>query len=145
MPLYCSFRRISGEGRKDVSHDPITAEHNQWYPIIWRHCLLSRDFPPFFLSYPPPNTPHSLGGLLKLNGLKGADDPRCNLSCWCCCWTMFFCILILLNYTLYTIYLLFNVVFCNIGIVLFLYYEFFSHPIFWGYPLPSQRKRPCLI
>ncbi len=22
--------------------------------------------------------------------------------------------------------------FCNTGIVLFLYYEFFSHPIFWG-------------
>ncbi len=44
--------------RQDLSHEPITAKHNQSYPIIllWRHCLLSRDFPPLILNYPLPNS-----------------------------------------------------------------------------------------
>ncbi len=39
--------------RWDLLHEPIIADHNQSSPIIprWRHCLLSRDFPPFILNY----------------------------------------------------------------------------------------------
>ncbi len=35
--------------------------------------MLSRDFPPFILNYPPPNPLHALGSLLKLNGLRGGE------------------------------------------------------------------------
>ncbi len=42
------------------------------------------------------------------------------------------------------IYTLFNVIFCNTVVVLYLYYRFFSHSIFRGGmpPLPLQRKHP---
>ncbi len=74
---------------------------NQPQPIITSHIQSHHDggiasshvtFPPFILNYPPLNPPHALGGLLKLNGLRGGErdtDSRCNFSCWCCCWTMF--------------------------------------------------------
>ncbi len=80
--------------RQDSSHEPVTATYNQSYPIIsqWRRCLLSHDFPPFILNYPPLNPPHALGGLLKLNGLRGGKtdaDSRCNFTRWCRCWTVF--------------------------------------------------------
>ncbi len=49
------MRNAHKHKRWDLSHEPITAEHNKSYPIItrWMHCLLSRDIPPFILSYPP--------------------------------------------------------------------------------------------
>jgi len=102
--------------RHDLAHEPITADHSHSHPIIsrWRHCFLSCDFPPFFLNYPPPNPLHALGGLLKLNGLRGGKrdaDPRCNSTCWS-----------LLDSVIYTP---FNVIFNNIYIVLFMHYKCF--------------------
>ncbi len=71
-PLYYSFRLICKCGIHNLSHGPISAKHNQLYSIIlqWEHSLLPRDYPPFILNYPPPNSPHALGGLLKFGGLK---------------------------------------------------------------------------
>ncbi len=100
----------------------------------WRHCFLSCDFPPFILNYPPPNPPHALGGLLKLNGLRGGKrdaDPRCNFICWCRCWTV--------SLQKQVIYTPFNVIFHNICMVLFLYYKFFSSNIL------RRHRLPCLL
>ncbi len=41
--------------------------------------------------------------------------------------------------------ILFHVMFCNICIVLFLYYTFFSHPIFWGVSLASSEETPLYV
>ncbi len=69
--------------RQDLLDEPITAEHYQSHPIHlrWRHCLLSRDFLPFILNYPPPKSQNALGGVLKLNGLRGGErEADCNFT-----------------------------------------------------------------
>ncbi len=95
----------------------------------WRHCFLSCDFPPFILNYPPPNPPHALGGLLKLNGLSGGK--RGNFICWCRCWTV--------SLQKQVIYTPLIVIFHNICIVLFLYNKFFSSNIL------RRHWLPCLL
>ncbi len=96
---------------------------------LLRHCFLSRDFPPFILNYPPPNSLHALVGLLKLNGLRGGKrdaDSHCNFTCWCRCCTIL--MLYSISYEKRIIYTLFNVIFCNICLVLLLYCcTLFSH------------------
>ncbi len=99
--LYCPFRLIHEHKRRDLSHEPITADHNQSYPIIsrWRHCLPSRDFPPFILNYPPLNPAQALGGLLKLNGLRGVTtDSCCNFTCSFIHFLMFYFVILVLLY-----------------------------------------------
>ncbi len=54
--------------RWDLSHEPITAEHNQSYHITCPHS---------FSIAPHQTPPQALGGLLKLNGLRGVE--RCGL------------------------------------------------------------------
>ncbi len=80
--------------RRDLLHEPITAEYNQSSPIIsrWRHCLLSCDCLPFISPPPPPpptNSMHALGGLLKLSGLRGSQRDAEIFTGWCRRWTMF--------------------------------------------------------
>ncbi len=99
--LYCPFRLIHEHERWDLSHEPITADHNQSYPIIscWRHCLPSRDFPPFILNYPPLNPAQALGGLLKLNGLRGGTtDSCCNFTCSFIHFLMFYFVILVVLY-----------------------------------------------
>ncbi len=80
---YCSFRLTKGR----------IYRINQSQPIITSHILLSRDFPPFILNYPPPKPLQTLlGGLLKLSGLRGGErdaDSHCKLPA-SVCWTVFF-------------------------------------------------------
>ncbi len=94
---------------------------------------------PHSFSITPPNSRHTLEGLLKLNGLRGGErdaDSRWNFTCWCRCWTL----------SKVLIYTLFNVIFSKICVILFLYYKYFSHPIFWGGSgsLSSSEEMPLL-
>ncbi len=57
-----------------------------------------------FSELPPANSPHTLEGLLKLNGLRGGENDN---------WT--------LSLEKQGVYTFFNVIFSNIGVVLFLY------------------------
>ncbi len=89
MPLYCSFKLIRKRGtctnmgiyRMNQSQPNITS-HIQSYcdgGIASSHVT----FRLFILNYPPPNSRLALGGLLKLNGLRGGErdaDSRCIIT-----------------------------------------------------------------
>ncbi len=61
-------QNVQEHKRWDLSHEPITAEHNQSYHITCPHS---------FSIAPHQTPPQALGGLLKLNGLRGVE--RCGL------------------------------------------------------------------
>ncbi len=113
--------------RLDLSHEPIKAEHNQTHRdegIASSHVTFLR-------------SRHALQTLLKLNGLRRGErdaDSHCNFTYWCRCRTMF------------QWFIHFLMLFCNICVTLFLYYSFFSKPIFWGgtASLASSDETPLL-
>ncbi len=85
-------QNVQEHKRWDLSHEPITAEHNQSYPIIlrWRHFLLSHDFPPFIFNCPPPNPTAGFRGSVKTQWAQGRREtwtPAVTLPAWCRCCT----------------------------------------------------------
>ncbi len=144
-PSYCSYTdlRMCTNTRERI-YCMNQSQPNQSYPIIlrWRCCLLSHDFPSFILNYPPPDSPHALVGLLKLNGLRGGKRVQTlavTLPADVTVEQSFFRKIS----DLYT----FNVIFCNTGVVLFLYTNVFFLIQYFEETLPllpPRRKRPYI-
>ncbi len=94
-------------------HKPIITSH------IQLHCLLSRDFPPLILNYPQLNLLHALGGLLKPNVSGEARETQTP--------TVTFPAGVAVGQCLFRQKrVIYTLIFCDI----FLFYIFFSHPIF---------------